>query len=101
MTDAHQAALAMRNAQLFTEVDHKGRELAVAHETVQHQAAKLQEQTDQLRDWNKSLEERVASQLTEIGRNSRLHHQSQHRQYADDASIQAEGSKDERGRGTF
>ena len=39
---------------------------------MQHQAGKLQEQTDQLRDWNKSLEERVASQLTEIGRISRL-----------------------------
>ena len=71
-TFAHQAALAMRNARLFTEVDHKGRELAIAHETVQHQAAKLQEQTDQLRDWNKSLEERVAAQLAEIGRISRL-----------------------------
>ena len=71
-TFAHQATLAMRNAELFTEVDHKGRELAVAHETVQQQAAKLQEQTDQLRDWNKSLEERVAAQLAEIGRISRL-----------------------------
>jgi class 3 adenylate cyclase/HAMP domain-containing protein len=71
-TFAHQAVLAMRNARLFTEVDHKGRELAIAHETVQHQATKLQEQTDQLRDWNKSLEERVAAQLAEIGRISRL-----------------------------
>jgi class 3 adenylate cyclase/HAMP domain-containing protein len=71
-TFAHQAVLAMRNARLFTEVDHKGRELATAHETVQRQAAKLQEQTDQLRDWNKSLEERVATQLAEIGRISRL-----------------------------
>ncbi len=71
-TFAHQAALAMRNARLFSEVDHKGRELAIAHQTVQHQAEKLQQQTDQLRDWNKSLEERVAAQLAEIGRISRL-----------------------------
>ena len=71
-TFAHQAVLAMRNARLFTEVDHKGRELALAHDTVQRQAAKLQEQTDQLLDWNKSLEQRVATQLAEIGRISRL-----------------------------
>src|ERR1700761_624342 len=71
-TFAHQAVLAMRNARLFTEVDHKGRELATAHSTVQQQAGKLQEQTDQLRDWNKSLEERVQTQLTEIERSRRL-----------------------------
>ncbi|MGV7214749.1 adenylate/guanylate cyclase domain-containing protein [Bradyrhizobium sp. UFLA05-112] len=71
-TFAHQAELAMRNARLFTEVDHKGRELAAAHETVQQQAAKLQEQTEQLRNWNRSLEERVEKQLGEIGRIKRL-----------------------------
>ncbi|OAF06855.1 adenylate/guanylate cyclase domain-containing protein [Bradyrhizobium neotropicale] len=71
-TFAHQAVLAMRNARLFTEVDHKGRELAAAHETVQQQAAKLQEQTEQLRNWNRSLEERVEKQLGEIGRIKRL-----------------------------
>ena len=47
-TFAHQSVLAMRNARLFTEVDQKGRELATAHSTVQQQAGKLQEQTDQL-----------------------------------------------------
>ena len=47
-TFAHQSVLAMRNARLFHEVDQKGRELASAHETVQKQAGKLQEQTDQL-----------------------------------------------------
>jgi adenylate cyclase len=71
-TFAHQSVLAMRNASLFHEVDQKGRELSVAHDTVQKQAAKLQEQTDQLKDWNKSLEERVATQLEEIGRISKL-----------------------------
>ena len=71
-TFAHQSVLAMRNARLFTEVDHKGRELSVAHDTVQQQAEKLQEQTVQLKDWNKSLEERVATQLEEIGRISKL-----------------------------
>jgi class 3 adenylate cyclase/HAMP domain-containing protein len=71
-TFAHQAVLAMRNARLFSEVDHKGRELAAAHETVQQQAAKLKEQTEQLRNWNRSLEERVEKQLGEIGRIKRL-----------------------------
>ena len=66
------AVLAMRNARLFTEVDHKGRELAAAHNTVQQQAAKLQEQTEQLRNWNRSLEERVEKQLGEISRIKRL-----------------------------
>jgi class 3 adenylate cyclase len=71
-TFAHQSVLAMRNARLFTEVDQKGRELASAHDTVQKQAGKLQEQTDQLKNWNKSLEERVEKQLTEIERIRRL-----------------------------
>jgi class 3 adenylate cyclase/HAMP domain-containing protein len=71
-TFAHQSVLAMRNARLFTEVDQKGRELASAHSTVQQQATKLQEQTHQLLDWNKSLEERVEKQLAEIERIRRL-----------------------------
>jgi class 3 adenylate cyclase/HAMP domain-containing protein len=71
-TFAHQSVLAMRNARLFTEVDHKSRELETAHNTVRQQADKLQEQTDQLKDWNKSLEERVETQLGEIERIRRL-----------------------------
>jgi class 3 adenylate cyclase/HAMP domain-containing protein len=71
-TFAHQSVLAMRNARLFTEVDQKGRELATAHTTVQQQATKLQEQTEQLLNWNKSLEERVEKQLGEIERIRRL-----------------------------
>jgi len=71
-TFANQAVLAMRNARLFTEVDQKGRELASAHGVVQQQADKLQEQTEQLRNWNKSLEERVEKQLGEIERIRRL-----------------------------
>ena len=71
-TFAHQAALAMRNARLFTEVDHKSRELLTANDTVREQADKLQQQTDQLKDWNKSLEERVETQLGEIERIRRL-----------------------------
>ena len=71
-TFAHQSVLAMRNARLFTEVDQKGRELASAHSTVQQQAGKLQEQTDQLLNWNKSLEERVEKQLGEIERIRKL-----------------------------
>ena len=64
-TFAHQSVLAMRNARLFTEVDQKGRELATAHSTVQQQA-------DQLMNWNKSLEERVEKQLGEIERIRKL-----------------------------
>ena len=71
-TFAHQSVLAMRNARLFSEVDQKGRELASAHSTVQQQAMMLQEQTDQLKDWNKSLEERVEKQLAEIERIRKL-----------------------------
>ena len=71
-TFAHQSVLAMRNARLFSEVDQKGRELASAHSTVQQQATKLQEQTDELKNWNRSLEERVEKQLGEIERIRRL-----------------------------
>src|ERR1700722_12001894 len=71
-TFAHQSVLAMRNARLFTEVDAKGRELATAHSTARQQAGKLQEQTDQLLNWNRSLEERVEKQLGEIERIRRL-----------------------------
>jgi class 3 adenylate cyclase len=71
-TFAHQAVLAMRNARLFSEVDQKGRELTSAHSTVQQQATKLQEQTDQLKNWNRSLEERVEKQLGEIERIRKL-----------------------------
>jgi class 3 adenylate cyclase/HAMP domain-containing protein len=71
-TFAHQSVLAMRNARLFHEVDQKGRELGLANQTVQKQADKLQEQTDQLLNWNRSLEERVEKQLAEIERIRRL-----------------------------
>ncbi|MFL6796675.1 MAG: adenylate/guanylate cyclase domain-containing protein [Xanthobacteraceae bacterium] len=42
------------------------------HDTVQAQARKLQEQTEQLSSWNQLLQERVAAQLTEIERIGRL-----------------------------
>src|SRR5215468_5707065 len=71
-TFAHQAVLAMRNARLFSEVNQKSHELQVAHSTVQQQAATLQEQRDQLKDWNKSLEDRVETQLGEIERIRKL-----------------------------
>jgi class 3 adenylate cyclase/HAMP domain-containing protein len=71
-TLAHQSVLAMNNAGLFCEVDRRGRELAATHDTVQQQAAKLKEQTEQLLSWNALLEERVATQLGEIERISRL-----------------------------
>ncbi|MBV9558879.1 MAG: GAF domain-containing protein, partial [Bradyrhizobium sp.] len=71
-TFASQSVLAMRNARLFSEVDQKGRELADANAVVQQQADKLTEQTEQLRNWNRSLEERVEKQLGEIERIRRL-----------------------------
>lgn len=71
-TFAHQAVLAMRNARLFTEVDHKGRELAMVNSVVREQADKLTEQTEQLKHWNRSLEERVEKQLGEIERIRKL-----------------------------
>lgn len=71
-TFANQAVLAMRNARLFTEVDHKSHALEAEHETVRAQADKLRVQTEQLKDWNKSLEERVEKQLGEIERIRKL-----------------------------
>jgi class 3 adenylate cyclase/HAMP domain-containing protein len=71
-TFAHQSVLAMQNARLFREIDQKGRELAKAHATVQSQAEKLKEQTEQLESWNHLLEQRVTTQLAEIERISRL-----------------------------
>jgi class 3 adenylate cyclase/HAMP domain-containing protein len=71
-TFAHQSVLAMRNARLFTEVAQTGRELASANEVVREQADKLKEQTEQLKNWNRSLEERVEKQLGEIERIRKL-----------------------------
>ncbi len=42
------------------------------HDTVQSQAVQLKEQTEQLSSWNRLLEQRVAAQLAEIERISRL-----------------------------
>jgi adenylate cyclase len=42
------------------------------HDTVQLQAARLKEQTEQLSSWNRLLEEKVAQQLAQIQRISRL-----------------------------
>jgi class 3 adenylate cyclase len=71
-TFAHQAVLAMRNARLFTEVDQKSHALEQANATVREQADRLQQQTEELTDWNKSLEARVETQLTEIERIRKL-----------------------------
>ncbi|MGN1288592.1 MAG: adenylate/guanylate cyclase domain-containing protein, partial [Bradyrhizobium sp.] len=71
-TFAHQAVLAMRNARLFTEVDQKSHALEEANSTVREQADRLQQQTEQLTDWNKSLEARVETQLGEIERIRKL-----------------------------
>jgi len=71
-TFAHQSVLAMRNARLFSEVNQTSRR---TRQRAFHRAAaghKLQEQTEQLKDWNKSLEERVEKQIGEIERIRRL-----------------------------
>jgi class 3 adenylate cyclase/HAMP domain-containing protein len=66
-------------AGLETKVEERTRDLAqtineleAAHTTVQQQAGQLQAQTEQLKDWNKSLEERVEKQLGEIERIRKL-----------------------------
>ena len=42
------------------------------HDTAQEQATRLEAQSEQLADWNRTLEQRVAEQLTELDRVSRL-----------------------------
>ncbi len=46
--------------------------LKALHDTVQEQAARLEAQTVQLTEWNRTLEQRVADQIAEIERISRL-----------------------------
>src|SRR5207253_4555954 len=42
------------------------------HDTVQEQAARLEAQSEQLTEWNRTLEQRVAEQLAELERVGRL-----------------------------
>jgi adenylate cyclase len=42
------------------------------HDTAQEQAARLEAQSEQLADWNRTLEQRVAEQLAELERTRRL-----------------------------
>jgi adenylate cyclase len=42
------------------------------HDTVQEQATRLEAQSEQLAEWNRTLEQRVADQLTELERVGRL-----------------------------
>jgi len=42
------------------------------HDVVQEQAGRLQQQTEELAEWNRSLEERIAAQVAEIERTNRL-----------------------------
>jgi adenylate cyclase len=55
---ANQAVIAVDNAQSFAEIEEK-------NQTIQQQAA-------QLAEWNRTLEERVANQVAQLGRMSRL-----------------------------
>jgi class 3 adenylate cyclase len=71
-TFAHQAVLAMRNARLFTEVDHKSRELQDANSIVQPAGRQAAGTDRPAQGLEQSLEERVETQLGEIERIRRL-----------------------------
>ncbi|WP_027583396.1 adenylate/guanylate cyclase domain-containing protein [Bradyrhizobium sp. Ai1a-2] len=57
---------------LEAKVKERTRDLEAAHSIVREQADKLKQQTEQLKDWNRHLEERVETQLGEIERIRRL-----------------------------
>jgi GAF domain-containing protein len=57
-TFADQVVIAIENVRMFKELQEKNR-------TVQHQA-------EQLADWNQTLETRVAEQLAQLGRMTKL-----------------------------
>jgi class 3 adenylate cyclase/transcriptional regulator with GAF, ATPase, and Fis domain len=62
---ASQAAIAIENVRLFDELRQRTADLREAHDRVTAQAADLE-------TWNRTLEQRVAEQVAEIGRVGRL-----------------------------
>ena len=57
-TFANQAVIAIENVRMFNEIEEKSR--------------KVEEQAEQLAEWNRTLETRVAEQVAQIGRMSKL-----------------------------
>jgi class 3 adenylate cyclase len=64
-TFATQSVLAIQNARLFHEIEEQSRQLKILHDQVQAQASDLSA-------WNRTLEQRVTEQVSEIERVTRL-----------------------------
>ncbi len=64
-TFATQSVLAIQNARLFHEIEEQSRQLKILHDQVQAQASDLSA-------WNRTLEQRVTDQISEIERVTRL-----------------------------